>query len=172
VKSKAMRWLGGLALLGGTAFYVYFLHRSVQVKDLGGWHSEFSYQPFHCPVCHGRVEQLTYQGKPVAPPSRRWDDQPGIQSSQILTPVGEFTAFKDWKSWGMTHGPMFVEDATDAVSSPELKQGWYDARKPGEPPCEIGPFLRKANTPGHWCLLVTDDAARWMSPERIGDLAW
>lgn len=167
--------VGTIVLFLGAAFYGYFIHRSAEVKDAEGWHLRFSYLTFHCRVCLGNVEELTYKGMALPVPDWRWKDDGGSTARvNVLTPVGEFTADEDYRNWMHRHTGLYVQDTPEGISPDELSQQWYDAR--GDDLAKIampfGPFIRKKDTPAHWCLLATHDEARWVSPEIIGELKW
>ena len=172
MKWKTRHTVGSVLAILGAAFYVYLLHRTTDVKNADGWHVAFSYQPFHCRVCLGRVESLTYRDAPIGIPSWRWVSSFETPCMIIKTPVGEYCAFEKSKFWGAMHLPFTVKDIEETPTPTEIAQGWYDAT--GGQPREYsgGPFVRKAETPAHWCLLATGDVARWVAPERIFQLAW
>lgn len=153
--------------------YIYFFHRMTDVKDANDWHVEFSYLPFHCRVCMGRAEELSYRGAAVAIPAWSWRDYSmGTARVLLLTPVGEYTAYKSVPYWKAGHVYIEVKDATDAIAPDELSQGWYDAT--GGRPREYysGPYFRKPGMPAHWCLVATGDTARWIAPDRISAVSW
>jgi len=162
-------------LVLGAASYVYFVHRSNMVKDADGWHLIFSYQPFHCRFCLGRVEVLTYKGAEIHPPKWQWKNDTGCTPLAFLaTPVGAFEAMENQCYWRQGHHGPFTNDVNQTVSPQELKQGWYDAT-PTDGHDFIkgsGPFVKKGNTPAHWCLVATYDVARWLDPAIIGELSW
>lgn len=173
-----MRWrrrhtVGVVVVVLGTAFYVYFIHRSVQLRDAEGWHLRFSFQPFHCPVCLGRVEELSHEGHPVPIPDWGWEtDGRSTPVAIIHTPVGDFRAFEESARWLPGSTSALIEEAAGRIAPEELVRGWYDARKPEAETWLYGPYLRKRDTPADWCLLATYDQARWVRPDVISELEW
>jgi len=179
-QARPMKWKGRhtLALLlaiAGTAFYFYFVHRTLDRKELNGWKLRFSYQRFHCRVCLGAVEELSYQGTEVSIPNWTWtSNQFGTPMVIISTPVGDFRAWKETKHWRLAHGVLGKEDSPNEISPSELSQGWYDAipddRSNYNP--IFGPFQFKKNMPAHWCLVANNLRARWIDPLKITSVDW
>ncbi len=175
-----MKWrkrhtVGIVFLVLGTAFYVVFIHRGVEVREADGWRLRFSYAHFFCRVCSGYVEELTYDGKSVPVPDWRWETGDAISPRvNIHTPVGDFTSYNADHGWRQWHTGLHWEDAEAAVSADELSIGWYDARGEDHSKSSLpfGPFIRKRGTPAHWCLVATHDQARWVEPGKIGELEW
>jgi len=162
-----------LLLLGG-AFYFYFLHRVQRTQQADGWRLRFSYQPFHCQVCLGHVEEMTYHGTPVNPPHWAWNSNDDLGTPRVIiqTPMGVYEAWKGVSVWRLGHaGALMIEDSDESVSAEEMTQGWYDAKIAGDR-FTYGPFKRKKNTPIGWCLLSTTNASRWIAPEKIHAASW
>ena len=120
------------------------------------------------------LDELSFEGKPIMPPSWRWVNDDGhTPIVSIQTPVGTFDTYSP-KGWTTTHQyptPLLVNQD---VSANELIQGWYDAT-PADTTALAqgqGPYIRKQNTPAHWCLLATYDVARWVDPMVIDKLKW
>ena len=169
---KARHSIATATVLAVSAFYFYFLHRTTDVTNSGDWHVAFSYQPFHCRVCLGRVEKLTYRGKPIGIPQWRWQNAMETPRVSVQTPVGTYCAFQNSRNWGLQHLPIEVTDVSEEISRDELTQGWYDATGGRSRQYSGGPFIRKARTPPEWCMMATDDVARWIAPENLGKVSW
>lgn len=176
-----MKWrrrhtVGTAVLLLGAAFYGYFIYRSTEVKDADGWHLRFTYLPFHCRVCMGHVEELSYKGIPLPVPDWRWKTNDGLSTPMVLvhTPVGQYVATDPQRRWRLSHHSLRIEESETRVEAGELFAGWYNARIPQTSGTVYvdGPYMRKQGTPSHWCLIATYDEARWVSPEKVGELDW
>ncbi|HPF41637.1 MAG TPA: hypothetical protein P5081_15855 [Phycisphaerae bacterium] len=175
-----MKWrkrhtAGLFVCLIGVGYYVWFIHRSHTITSINGWRLDFSYQPFHCPVCLGRVESLTFEGQEIPIPQWDWksefDERPFVQ---MITPVGCVCAFEHWETWRRSHVLCQCVDSDEAISETELEQGWYDAAftQVDSERLYSRKNLRKRNTPETWCLVATDHATRWIRPDLIDQLAW
>ncbi len=173
-----MRWrrrhtVGVVAAIIATGFYGYCLHRSIRVKDAEGWHLRFSYQPFHCEVCLGRVESLTHEGREVAIPDWSWETDDGTTPVVVIhTAVGDFRAFKESLHWRLASCDLLLDELDCQIAPEELSRGWYDARPIGDQLYTYGPYIRKQGTPPNWCLLATCNQARWVRPDLISELEW
>lgn len=170
---KRRHTVGTIFSLLAIAVYFYYFHSLTDVKDANDWQVEFSYLPFHCRVCLGRVEELSYRGAAIAIPAWSWQDRPmGTARVLLWTPVGEYTAYRNVHYWKAGHVFIEVKDVSDAITPDELSQRWYDAS--GGHPREFysGPYVRKAGMPADWCLVATGDVARWIAPDRIGAVSW
>ncbi len=175
-----MKWKGRhtvalLLAIAGTAFYFYFVHRTEDRKELNDWKLRFSYQPFHCRVCLGSVEELSYQGTEIPIPNWSWkSNHDGTPTVIISTPVGDFRAWKETKNWRLAHGAIYKSEPQDEILECELAQGWYDAI-PADKSDYVplyGRFFFKKNTPAHWCLVANNLRARWIDPLKIASVDW
>ncbi len=175
-----MKWrkrhtVGIFLLLIGVGFYAYFVHRTHTTTTANGWTLEFSYQPFHCRVCLGRVESLTFEGKEIRIPEWDWkSDTVGHPWVQLITPTGCFCAYEMSEHWRLAHQSCEYEQSDDAISEAELARGWYNAAFTPDDGYRVYYYhnIRKRNTPDTWCLVATENTSRWLRPDLIVQLDW
>jgi hypothetical protein len=118
---------------------------------------------------------LTYAGNAITVPEWDWKAQGwDTPLAQIHTPVGDFRAFDQPRQWMPHHIDMYFEESSEAVTSEELRRGWYDAfpANSKRDPNVYTAYIRKTGTPDDWCLLSTNTTARWIRPDIVNDRPW
>lgn len=175
MKTRVLTWrpivLATLGLIGLAIWYA-FIDRAATIVDRDGWHLEFSYIRLACRHCTGRVEELTWQGQPVALP------QPANQNIWASCPLGSLTIVGEPPRWHLQGGmPGFPErtyrESASRITGDELARGYYDcAGIPEAADKDDGPSWRKASTPVGWALVVGRQHRRWVQPARIAELEW
>ena len=147
--------------------------RYTEIREKEGWYWESTHVWLGCPVCTGRMEQLTCNGRPVPLP------KDPINNFEITTPVGIAMYWDAEVGYRPYHLGKFDLPVSEAEILPEeIGRGYYDIRDryasshPDAVRIQDAADGRKVGTPKHWCLGLSDKHERWLDPEMIDDLEW
>jgi hypothetical protein len=154
-----------LVLIGLTLpmlYYVGCIHRVRETVERDGWLLQWTYKPFQCRHCWGRVERLEYRGQTVTcPPEHEFA---GEHKRYLLlqTPVGAFERSRGGDRWiVLTEKDSRPHTVCGKFIEAELQRGHYESEN-----------CRKTGTPEHWCHAVAEYRSRWVSPDLIATLSW
>lgn len=157
-----------LLVLVVTAFY----RRSGSRVDIHqirhGWVLEYSGTNAASPSGPGDVKKLEFNNKRIAVPEMAPDR---LQHVRIFTPVGTFMPDDKGTHWLLIQPGVRVYRTEGEISEEELSRGYYEV-KVDEDPTRSAQFPRKKGTPSHWCLMVGEAYARWLTPDKIDKLSW
>ena len=143
-------------------------------RESDGWAAEWKTARLICYYCGARVTRFEFEGQPYPVPIQ-WKNQKDMPF--VDTPVGVFSIWKG--KWRRGHWESSRYIARGVFDDEVQRRGWYETEQCDEDGAVVidkyaqfapwRPVLRKAGTPGDWCLLTRAKPV-WFDPRRLEEV--